>query len=345
MLTCYAIGMNKIDTDRLYWIDAIRSFACICVVAVHAPIPGGIGGGFNGPFNYFTAAGASILFFMISGALVLYKPKPVLPFLKKRLTRIAFPMFFWSIISLLVYWIRGDISGADLCLKVLRIPFYEQVGTYWFIYVIFGIYLITPIVATWLERCKKRELEFYLVLWAFTLCLPYLELINGEFSLIVDFSHGSLYYFYGFLWFAVMGYYLRKYVNIHRFKWWHFALFVFVVILPLLLYQTNIPHKTIQYRMSINLVALCVCYFIIIKHIPLSDRWKRICYNFAQHSFGIYLVHILVKGLLLKPLLVMMLDYPYAMTTPIVTFLNVLISYLIVELISKLPGSKYIVGL
>lgn len=337
--------MSKIDADRQYWIDAIRSFACICVVAVHAPIPGGQGGAFNGPFNYFTAAGASILFFMISGALVLYKPKPVIPFLKKRVTRIVFPMFFWSVISLLFFWWRGDFSGSEFFQRVLRIPFYEQVGTYWFIYVIFGIYLVTPIVASWLERCQRRELEFYLIIWAITLCLPYLKLLDDDIDMMVDFGHGSLYYFYGFLWFAVMGYYLRKYVNISRFKWWHVAIFAAVVILPLLLYQTRIPHNVIQYRMSINLVALCICYFIIIKHIPLSDRWKRICYNFAQHSFGIYLVHILVKGIILKPVLLMMLDYPYAITTPVVTVMNVVISYLIVELISKLPGSKYIVGL
>lgn len=336
---------SSVDPNRLYWIDAIRSFACICVVAVHAPIPGGRGEAFNSPYNYYMAAGASILFFMISGALVLYKPKPVVPFLKKRLTRIAFPMLFWSIVSLLVFWIRGGISCNEFCLSALKIPFYDQVGTYWFIYVLFGIYLMTPILATWLERCQRRELEIYLTLWAISLCVPYVQLIDKDFSLVIAFDQGPLYYFYGFLWLAVMGYYLRKYVNITHFNWRHVAVFAFVVLLPLLLYQTKIPHSIIQDRLSVNHVALCVCYFIILKHIPLSDRWKKICYNFAQHSFGIYLVHILVKGVILKPLIVMMLDYPYALTNPIVTFLNVLISYLIVEAISKLPGSKYIVGL
>lgn len=44
---------SKIDPERLYWIDAIRSFACVCVVAVHAPIPGGRGEAFISPYNYF----------------------------------------------------------------------------------------------------------------------------------------------------------------------------------------------------------------------------------------------------------------------------------------------------
>ena len=334
----------KLDTDRLYWIDAIRSFACICVVAVHTPIPGGKGDAFNSIYNYYAAAGASILFFMISGALVLYKPKPVFPFMKKRLTRIAFPMFFWSLISLISLWLRGYITWKDFCLSTLKIPFYDQYGVYWFIYVLFGIYLLTPILATWLGRCKKRELEFYLALWAVSLCVPYLRLIDDRFFLMLDFNQGTLYYFYGFLWFAVMGYYLRVYVNIIKFKWYHIAFFAFVVICPLFLYLARLPHEIIQDRMSINHVALCICFFIIIKHIRFSDRWKRICYNFAQHSFGIYLVHILVKGVILKPILIKMLAYPYAITNPIVTAMILLISYLIVHLLSKLPGSKYIVG-
>ena len=72
------------EKQREYWIDAVRSFACLCVITTHAPIPGCSGGGtpLIAVSNYFAVAGASILFFMISGSLVLYKEKPVIPFLK-----------------------------------------------------------------------------------------------------------------------------------------------------------------------------------------------------------------------------------------------------------------------
>ena len=336
---------DKIDQNREYWIDAIRSFACICVIIVHAPTSGGMKGiSFIGPINYFAAAGASILFFMISGALVLYKPKPVIPFLKKRLSRIVFPMVFWSIVTLLISVWRGLITWGDFWVSVAKIPVYEQVGTFWFIYVIFGIYLVTPIFATWLEKCSKRDLQFYLLIWAITLCLPYLSAFSGSCKMLVNPGHGSLYYFYGYLWFAVMGYYLRKYVYIPHFGFLHFGLFAFLIVLPLLLYQTNIPHEAIQYRASINVVALCVCYFIIMKHLPLSDTWKRLCYHFAQRSFGIYLVHMLMKGTILKPLVVYMFNFSYGVSIPVIAFLDLLLSYLLVELISRLPGSKYIVG-
>lgn len=331
---------SKIDKDRLYWIDAIRSFACLCVITTHAPMPGFKNGlAWIAVFNFFSVAGASILFFMISGALVLFKPKPVVPFLKKRLSRIVFPMVFWTIVSLLVEVLSDGMTWSEFWHSILMIPISPQVGTYWFIYVIFGIYLLTPILATWLERCNKKDLQLYLCLWGVTLLIPYYAPLKA----IMFFSHGYLYYFYGFLWFAVMGYYIRRYVNISKYKTGHIALFIFLVILPAILYCTPLPHEVIHDRMALHVVALCVCYFVILKHINYSDKMKQICYNFAQHSFGIYLVHYLVIHQMMWPLL-SRVDINYAFQIPLTVFLTALCSYLIVKLLSYLPYSKYIVG-
>ena len=342
-----SIKNYKIIKDREYWIDAVRSFACLCVITTHAPIPKSTGGGdfLVSAFNYYSVAGASILFFMISGSLVLYKEKPIIPFLRKRISRIVFPMVFWTIVTLLLNYILGEIPLETLGRRIFMIPFAPQVGTYWFIYVIFGIYLITPILASWLSRCSKKDVEFYLLIWCITLLLPYLKLIDSRFSVIVDYSHGYLYYFYGFLGFAVLGYYLRKYVNIKEYKYWHYFLLFILLLIPIILLCTDfIPHGIVHNRMSINIVLLAVCYFIIIKHAKLSDRMSLICYDFAQHSFGIYLVQIIVMRKCLWPLLAPF-NIHYAIQIPLVVILTAFFSYLLVHLISKLPYSKYIVGL
>ena len=335
-----------IQNDREYWIDAIRSFACLCVITTHAPMPNGSdGSSFIAIFNYYSVAGASILFFMISGALVLYKEKDVFPFLKKRLSRIALPMFIWSLFSLSTDYISGKLSGMEMLTKICLIPFYPQVGTYWFIYVIFGIYLVTPILAMWLNHSKRNDIRFYLYLWGLTLFLPYITCLDDRFNVVVEFRHGVLYHFYGFLGFAVMGFYLRRYVNIKQYKYKHVALLLALIVLPWLLYYfTEIPHSVIQNRMSVNVVAMCICYFIIIKRINLSSRAKQIVYDFAQHSFGIYLVHILIMRQLIWPLL-WKYNIHYIIQIPLIVFLTALLSYSLVHLISKLPYSKYIVGL
>ena len=63
--------MKQPDDNRIYWIDAVRSIACLCVLTVHAYVPGGTNGArLVGGINYFAVAGF-IMFFMISGSLVL----------------------------------------------------------------------------------------------------------------------------------------------------------------------------------------------------------------------------------------------------------------------------------
>lgn len=281
--------------NREYWIDAIRSFACICVITTHAPIPNSTNGLiFGSIFNYFSTAGASILFFMISGALILYKEKPIAPFLKQRFSRIFLPMVIWSSLSLLIDYLSGNILFSDLIAKITMIPFVPQIGTYWFIYTIFGIYLISQPLACWLNSCNKKDIRFLLLIWGITLFIPYLSILTPQFSNMTAYSGGWLYYFYGYLGYAVLGYYLRKYINI-SFNIRYFIIFLIICCIPLILYNIQqIPHLVIQDRMSANITLLAICYFLIIKHIKFPKKIANILYIFAQHSFGIYLVHILI---------------------------------------------------
>ena len=210
--------MAKLDENRLYWIDAIRSFACLCVLLNHSVIPGGTcGNEIIEPFRYFTVAGASILFFMISGALVFYKPKPLVPFIKRRLAKIALPTMIWTIIALLIMCLRHDMEWSQLPKSLMLMPFTHQFGAYWFIYVIFGIYLITPMVATWLEKCSRTDVLILLIVSAVAMTMPYLRIFEKDFSRALNSEAGSLYYFVGYLWICMIGYYIRKYVNLTRF--------------------------------------------------------------------------------------------------------------------------------
>ena len=295
-------------------------------------------------FNYLATGGASILFFMISGALILNKERDTLPFFKKRITRVVFPMIFWSLIFIIWGYLKGKYSFSDVLSRVIMIPFSPQVGVYWFIYVIFGIYLITPILSLWLNKCTKRDIELYLAIWTCTLLLPYLNLIDERFQNSISFIGGSLYYFYGFVGFAILGHYLRRYVSIDI-KDLSFLLFVIgVVVLPICLYALPVPHNVIHNRMSINIALLSICYFVFLKHLRYSQKWSERFYNFAQHTFGIYLVHFyLMRDLIWK--LFEPYNIHYAIQVPLIVLITVVSSYCVVHLISKLPYSKYIVGL
>lgn len=105
--------------------------------------------------------------------------------------------------------------------------------------------------------------------------------------------------------------------------------------------------RSIGHRLSLPTMALCACYFryfIIIKHIPLKQKAERIFYNFAEHSFGIYLLHIYIIRHGLWPLF-QEWALPTAVAIPLLVITGAAASYLAVALLSHLPKSKYIVGI
>ena len=105
--------------------------------------------------------------------------------------------------------------------------------------------------------------------------------------------------------------------------------------------------RSIGHRLSLPTMALCACYFryfIIIKHIPLKQKAERIFYNFAEHSFGIYLLHIYIIRHGLWPLF-QEWALPTAIAIPMLVITGATASYLAVALLSHLPKSKYIVGI
>lgn len=339
--------MAKLDENRLYWIDAIRSFACLCVVTVHSILPGGtVGNGLVAPVEYALKAGASILFFMISGALVLYKPKPFIPFIKQRFMRVMLPMLIWTLVVLLIDCCLGSKQWLQLPTYLVLMLFKPQFGAFWFIYVIFGIYLLVPMLATWFERCERRDVLFLLIAGGFAATVPYLSLINKGFSQAVTSANGSFYYFGGYLWIAVAGYYLRKYVDISRFKWWYLLVVALIVALPFVLLWAGAPLKLVMKHTTINLILLCCCYFVALKHVRLSRRMKLIVYDFAQHSFGVYLVHQILIHYIITPVYKShFINVHYGITIPVVSIIILVVCYLIVHLLSKLPYSKYYAGL
>ena len=80
-----------------------------------------------------------------------------------------------------------------------------------------------------------------------------------------------------------------------------------------------------QDRLAINVVLLTCVYFIIIKHIRLGNRMKLIVYNFAQHTFGIYLVHKLIMAFVVLPLMPESFEMHYAIVYPLMISLEVVV--------------------
>lgn len=149
--------------ERIFHFDIIRTVACLMVIIMHAPMPSDrIIGVFTWGITYLTMPCIG-LFFALSGALLLPVKKSPLDsvnFVKKRGGRFILPVLLWSLIYLFV---NGTFTAGDINMlikSILSLPFYRQEGVLWFMYVLIGLYIITPVISPWLSCVMFSNLSF-----------------------------------------------------------------------------------------------------------------------------------------------------------------------------------------
>lgn len=270
-------------------LDILRILACLMIVCMHAPMPTVSENGlFLSALSYLTAPGVG-LFFMLSGALLLPIKTDVKSFFR-RVVKIVLPLLFWT--------------GTYLCLRfglqrepitwrtILSVPFSAQGNpAFWFLYTLFGLYLIAPILSRWVENASCREIEFYLLLWTVSLCYPLLRLVVD----INSTTTGVLYYLSGYVGYFILGYYLRSYPE--RLSLWALALFAIIAyIAPVFCKVTGlaVDFYSVFWYLSIFVAVLCVFLWKLVSSF-VSRQKTQISSPFiaslSKLTFGVYLIH------------------------------------------------------
>ena len=328
---------------RCIQYDILRIWACLMIVAMHAPISGSeCDGIFLSSLSYLTAPGIG-LFFMVSGSLLLPVKESARLYIKKRFTKIAIPTIIWTIFYLCCnVWLKDD----PLTLRnVLSIPFSAQGNpVLWFIYTLLGLYLLAPILSKWLVVVGRKELEFYLCLWILSLCYPLLAMIAD----INTSTTGILYYFSGYLGYFALGYYCSKYPDRLSFRWLLPAMIVAIVIpVACKLLHVEIDFYSMFWYLSIFVTVQCVFWWKIIGYI--STKWMNgkecpVLAEVSKLTFGIYLVHIFIMRYLLWKWDFILGIHPYWFQTTVIIVQTFIGSLAVSYLISLLPFSRYIIG-
>ena len=158
---------NKVK-KRIFYFDEIRALAILFVILCHTTT-------IYHPFNYSFSPLAipSILnmlgwvgvplFFMISGALLLNREYTLKDFFKRRFTRILYPFIFWMIITLSLYYFFLGFGEKEL----LKVFFGDNRYT-WFIWVMMGIYLILPVLNSFIVEYGMKGVRYFLAIWFIT---------------------------------------------------------------------------------------------------------------------------------------------------------------------------------
>lgn len=270
-------------------IDIIRIFAFVFIVFLHT---------LNRQFGVDVWMGGyaiiSIgvnLFIMISGYLLLDKTEEAIVFFKKRILNIL-PLF---LVFNIIYIYFGKIPIIPV-LKGKTI----SASHFWYVYMILGLYLLTP----WLQKVLKyaeKETLFVVFLWFLCNILnPYLQYFNlAE----IPFSNFPL---TGFIGYYILGYFVKKYDN--KVKRTSFILIIVIYALGFLLsflstkYVLAVTGKRVSDffdKNSLGTFIMTLSFFVFWCKFNFSKR-DRIIKIVADSTYFAFLVHLIVLHFIIK---------------------------------------------
>ncbi len=322
-------------------LDIIRVTACLMVVLMHSPLPSANA---NGPFlsalSYLTAPCIG-LFFMVSGALLMPVKDDCFTFLRRRLSKIIVPTMAWTAIylALKIYYSESEINIIQ---SALSIPFSPQGhGVLWFMYTLTGLYLLAPILSAWVEKAKDREVEFVLILWGITLLFPLVE----NYLTIVSGTTSILYYFTGYAGYFLLGYYFK-----HRSVHLPVAIPIAVGTIGLMLVPilkclgVGYDFYRLFWYESIFIAAMCCAIWMFINRVFRNHICWSIMGRLSNLTFGVYLCHILIMRYWIWKMAWIHSIPNYALQTLIIFILTSCLSFLLVEMLSRIPLIHNLIG-
>ena len=320
----------------LPWIDFLRILACFMVLISHSC------DAFVGTFDNSSTFHQGVfwgsivracvpIFAMMSGILLFPVKTDLATFYKKRIGRIIVPLIFWSIvlpIAFFVYlnFIKSspsaliDMNNFTMQATITKIytaifNFNYDTTPLWYMYMLIGLYLIIPIIGSWLNQATKKDIQYFLAFWIVTLLIPYIKMIAPTLGYAGNYDQmeiwgvcnwnefGTFYYFSGFLGYIVLAYYLVNY----PFQW--SITKTIAIALPLFIvgflatffgflatqkyYPGNYANlEVIWYFCNINVAFMTIAVFLVVQKLKIPEsKWME---RLSSATFGIYLAHFII---------------------------------------------------
>ncbi|MBQ0085281.1 MAG: acyltransferase [Prevotella sp.] len=284
------IDFNHSGTQQMpvreHGFDVIRSLAIILVVLQHSWTMLDLDLSVNSIQHhvYSSLIYGVALFIMLSGALNLRKPQPMMQFYRKRFTRILLPFLIFGTMTYILSALMGKYDDVNDVLSGVKmyLPFMltgKINEAYWFIYLISALYLITPLMQR-LFRGNGKVCRYVLiaaiVIWFLIECIMP---VSSPFSIFL------------YCGYYMVGVFLMRYL----FKMNHrFTLLVgslcFVVFFLYNVYVHSLGQS--------SFVAECgeICsMFVVLSKVKFSTR---ILERISRYSYFMYLTHFIVIRLL-----------------------------------------------
>ena len=323
---------------RILWIDILRIIGMISVIMIHV-----IGNTVN--TLWLTGSARTIfniidkilyfaipMFVMISGAMFLNRDVTYKKISKYCLKIFIAIILFGATFSFIeLFYINKNISLEYIPQIIKKIISGDTWAHMWYLYLIFGLYLITPVLSKINNNLEKKDsIIFLIVMYIFTILLPeiaYFFKINIGFN--IPLSSYIFIYFYG-------NYIINKSVS-NKFKKFSYILGVITIIYVIYIAYNETYVLSLTYTSTpIILLSNFVILLLKDREITKNNSVGHLIKSLGICSFGIYILHQIFINIVFKFIkLDFILDYPYI---GLFTYtLGILIvTYLIVFILRKI---------
>lgn len=300
--------------DHFLYLDFLRIFATLAVIVLHIAAQNWYSVSVTSyEWHIFNIIDSAVrwsvpIFVMISGALFLDRAKEIS--IKKlychNILKMVTAFAFWSAI----FTTDKVLHGADVQTAISE--FITGYYHMWYLYMIVGLYIITPLIRKITEH--KQVIEYSLIIgFVFIFFIPR---INNLFTYInlpyitnlidaikIAFSYMNFHTTLGYLFYFILGYYLFKYDITIIFRRTGYTLGVIGYIITVFLTdwisnKMGIADSSFYSNFSINVMLMAIGIFLhakyVLSKITLTEKGAQALCRLSKYTFGVYLVHAFV---------------------------------------------------
>lgn len=348
--------MNK--NQRIFYLDFIRVIAILLVIFIHVSAidtiqnVGSYQWQLTKILNYLAHISVPV-FFMISGSLLLNSKKTVsLSYTwKQRIPRVVIPFIMWSVISPIVVGIYAHSLSLHNVLSITKTILYQPTSpTLWFMYPLIGIYILSPVIRTFVQNATTEMLVYVTAIWLVTCSLlPSLAImLPKDYQNILTLSPVANFFLVGgFTGYFILGYLLTrlKVENTHS--------VVLIIIFLFFGLAGNFVSEAIPkifdanngyYVTSIFIPIMSVAAFLLLQKWGSRIKSKSTIKVFEFLSplvFGVYLIHNLLI-LYVEPWFANHVAIHGLAATFLRYFVVLILSIVIIWILNLIPGISYL---
>jgi len=297
------------------------------------------------------------LFVMLTGALLLQPTKTdesLSVFFKKRWNRIGIPVLFWGVIFFLYdFSIKGqELTFTHVLQGVLAGPYMH----FWYVYLLVGLYLITPLIRVLVVHADWIIIKYFLIIWFVGTGIVSLLTLSSEISPQAIWFDTNVFILTGIVGYFVLGAYLTRFRVRSTILYLGLIVSSVFTIVGTYFVISTLGEAYSQFfftAISFNVITGSISLFLIMGAVPNRaieikiPRGAKILKVISENTLPIYLFHIIVLETLQRGVFgfkLSVITINPIIEIPLITVVTLLICLAIIVPLKKLPYVKRIIG-